>query len=1516
MTAADIQEMNAQIARAAAAKKSTVIMRQLAVAGASVVNSLRSMFSAAIPLALIGAGVGMIAKYYENVKKAKDASDSFTKKGRDGFEDLIKKSEELNSKDLSKLPSSQISTYIEEMKTTLKDYSLTAQETFDKVFGADNNGKIRSQKEQFEMLRDAVNETAEAYRNMKNGNKSNLFTSKDSKTVDKAGEKSADAAIKTADARDDLSDISDKLDEIFTKIEIHKRDNQSSWITDKEATAELQKQLSMVETQEDKLRVLSDYLRNNQLIVSGDGKTNIGEISAELDKYLIKLEYQQQKEKEFNDSIIRFLNKRQSLFREKYKDNWKPQTNLRQAEEYLQEIKAFVEASEKMSSAQKEFVMDMAYESIGKMSPRLREMRENVEKLVKTMQTSPGQFGLTKELLEYVKTVQTLQELSEPDRMEAVERLVELDPTKYVLLSDDVNNGAERYMTQIKDALIKNAEEKYPELSSQIHSLIESDEFTAFINLKIKNGWQESVKEAFGNLEQWQQQMYLAAIPSNDIRMALIDALAGTQTVSEATDALRKMRKEAKSVIENEGPILLKVMPSLDLSQPFNPHLFDDADPVTKLVAQTVLNAINKLNAAENTLNAHNIPLADPTKGKKGNKQGSQKDEVAERMKHRLDILKKAYSQYKKEIELMSKDAAMSRLKESGIFDELFSGKDAINNFDDYEQTLRKLLADAEASLKGLTEKDKNFKGRHDLVISLRTLLNLEIPHDKQKEALDKAKAELDALVKDFTSKWDFHNKIFDLTGDSDIAGKLAFGGEVEWQTKSQMLQSILDKQLSEKGLEVSLSLSDEEAKEKLKGTPLYDLLWKPTKEAKAKEEVELEINVAKALADVSTIAEKIQTQIGLRDRAEKELRSAVKADGSAYSEDEVTAYLKQYNDKINELQSSMLELLPVWEQIFGDHQYQSYGQIQKASDMAKQIVDNAQIKKNKEGKPVSFTSIFIDAEGKEQKITGKISQLEKLRKAIDELYKEGEKKNPFKTLWKALQAVFNGDWKDKSTAEKIALIGQSAADCADLVGTLAGQLSEMFEAIGDDATAEAMADIEGVMSSVSNIGKGFAQGGIIGGIAAAAGEAIGWVTKAFQASARHKEALQLIMDETLAQQREYNLLLMEQNLLYEKASTIFGDDTYSKARNAVEVLRDAYSQLNEEIEGTDKQKRAQKTKSFIAGLFGYKDPQAEIKELYAGLADIEIKTGHKKTGLFGWGKGKDIYSSILDVYPDLIDANGKFNASLAETIINTRVMSDEDKAALQNMIDLAEQAEAAYEELNGFMTDIFGELGNTMSDALVSAFVNGTDAAETFYESVSNMLESLAKQMIYSVTLAPIMEKAQDMMMDVMKDPALSDEQRFEAWTDILGGMIDDAIDQQGRANDLFSKYQDMAAAKGFDIFKPDSEQKSGLTAGLQSLTENTGDLLASYLNTMRADTSVMSGYVESINNILGAELPGFNVIAQAQLQTQQQIAENTLRNAIAAEMIYKAMGTVTNNQERLERSWRRIAEKNWGGY
>lgn len=605
------------------------------------------------------------------------------------------------------------------------------------------------------------------------------------------------------------------------------------------------------------------------------------------------------------------------------------------------------------------------------------------------------------------------------------------------------------------------------------------------------------------------------------------------------------------------------------------------------------------------------------------------------------------------------------------------------------------------------------------------------------------------------------------------------------------------------------------------------------------------------------------------KDRAQ--IEKAVDADGRPIGEDVKERALaelsKQERAALKSVDDAQLTELgkenKVLVDLFADTSEKSVAEVQKIIDRIKMLMDYLRGTKDAEG-----TAVIKDGNGKtERRITQKdmaglgfspaeLKALEKSPeklKALTEQYEKLKKevlgKNPFRALADAVGELFKHgeDGEEKSLEAKLKRLGESAAASAEMVGDLAGRLSEMFEAAGNDGMAEAMDAVQGVMTSVSNIGRGFAEGGVVGGIAAAAGEAIGWVTKAFQASARHKAALEKIMEEVTAQQREYNLLLMEQNLELEKAQTIFGTDTYGKAANAVRVMKDAYAGLKAEIAGTAEQQKK----------FGYTETgsafwnkivnkgYSELKDAYSGLADIEIKTGHKKTGLFGWGKGKDTYSSILDVYPELIDSAGNFNRELAESIMNSREFAKNDKEALQYIIDLYDQAEEAWESVKDYFEGVFGDLGQTLTDALVDAFKNGTDAGKAFADSLTGMLEKLAEQMIYTVTIAPLLEKAQEEMLDVMKREDLTDEEKFGNYVRILDEMTDNALSQQGTFNALLEKYRQMAKEKGLDLWQGDSTTQTGksgayTTASQESITKLEGLYTAMLVHETNIDTNV----------------------------------------------------------------------------
>lgn len=450
--------------------------------------------------------------------------------------------------------------------------------------------------------------------------------------------------------------------------------------------------------------------------------------------------------------------------------------------------------------------------------------------------------------------------------------------------------------------------------------------------------------------------------------------------------------------------------------------------------------------------------------------------------------------------------------------------------------------------------------------------------------------------------------------------------------------------------------------------------------------------------------------------------------------------------------------------------------------------------------------------------------KIQEITKQLNSLKNVALTNNPFKQLAHDIKALFSKEDKSKGLEEKLKKIGKSASASAELVGGMTSKLSEMFAAAGSEDLANMMQGVTDVMNSASNIAQGFAQGGIFGGIQAVAGEAIGWATRAFQAGREHAEALKKIRQETIAQQRSYNLALHEQNLKNEKANTIFGNLDYKKAVNAISVMKNAYSDLSKEIEGTVSQQNRFKFRINRTGILKFSideanDAKSKLKQAYAGLADIDIKTGHRKGSIFR--KGKDLYGSLLEAYPELIDASGKFNKTLAESIINTRQFSGDGKERLQYLIDLYNKAEEASKQVKDYLTSIFGDLGNSMSDALVDAFKNGTDAGKAFGESISKMLENIGKNMIFQTLFSDIIENANEKMLSVMKNESTSDEDKFNSYVKILDTMTSQVLGQQGVFNELMRKYQSMASDKGLELFKKNSSDEQKATAnGVTSIT------------------------------------------------------------------------------------------------
>ena len=89
-------------------------------------------------------------------------------------------------------------------------------------------------------------------------------------------------------------------------------------------------------------------------------------------------------------------------------------------------------------------------------------------------------------------------------------------------------------------------------------------------------------------------------------------------------------------------------------------------------------------------------------------------------------------------------------------------------------------------------------------------------------------------------------------------------------------------------------------------------------------------------------------------------------------------------------------------------------------------------------------------------------------------------------------------------------------------------------------------------------------------------------------------------------------------------------------------------------------------------------------------------------------------------------------------------------------------------------------------------------------------------------------------------------------------------------------NSYGDALKELGFDMKSAESSSSS-LAKGIEGVTEDTANLLGSYINGIRADVSVQRKLQEQLVNEL---MPKSNYIAEAQLTQLSQIQRNTAMN------------------------------------
>jgi len=398
--------------------------------------------------------------------------------------------------------------------------------------------------------------------------------------------------------------------------------------------------------------------------------------------------------------------------------------------------------------------------------------------------------------------------------------------------------------------------------------------------------------------------------------------------------------------------------------------------------------------------------------------------------------------------------------------------------------------------------------------------------------------------------------------------------------------------------------------------------------------------------------------------------------------------------------------------------------------------------------------------------------------------------------------------------------------------------------------------------------------------------------------SAENKKVMEEYYASIIKQQSDYNLLLNDQILMGDKIGPELYTDYQSQLDTGAKAFIDANNELNEGM-------RDFLTNEAVVG----KDNVVAVGNVLAGAASgaalgaaigsVVPVIGTLIGGIIGaiggtiagWftKKKEDVVEPLLAKYPDLIKANGQFNASLAKTLVGTGLVTAETDAALQEMIKWSEAAEKAREQIVGVVEDIVGGIGNDLNNALVTAFEDGTDAAIAMGEVLNDVLENYISQLIFAATMGPYLDKLTEDMFasvgldpdgnvpDVPIDPSIADG----SFADDIGRFFDSYGAGVERYNQGIEDAQAEAAEYGMDLFQPSDQDQTqtGLSGAIRaSLTEDTGSLLAGIWRRHLDETINHTSIMTESNSYLST------------------ISENTLRTAVACE----ALASSTNQDGR----------------
>lgn len=847
-------------------------------------------------------------------------------------------------------------------------------------------------------------------------------------------------------------------------------------------------------------------------------------------------------------------------------------------------------------------------------------------------------------------------------------------------------------------------------------------------------------------------------------------------------------------------------------------------------------------------------------------------DEELKRLRERLGAFKNARQTYQKYRQIMGISAAMEETER------LFPGMSGLN-LDDYEGSVKALL--------------KGFDG--DASEERRKFIsdtNKEIAEWRFSEIM---KPEFERLRQDFTEaleegarQADLYEALFAKTGDKDFAMN-AFAGGMLWDDLSSGLADEF-RQMTGKEITQFLDQSDAVVKKNLvtdMGLPDAYELWKKISGI-------VKDNYKKYLEDAAEVIKSTANWEEKIAQARSKYASRIRMANQAGDAETARRYTQQMEQEVGRIRSEKFEQSQDYLNFFGS--IITMG-AERAMALVPEIIENLN-RKLKDG------SISAREYAKQMKQVDE--QMAKLRvprrtflnsgiegvaqRNIDEGYEKISKGATDKQKAEEMmrEGIIKGDAELQSAAAALKVAADKLIEAGKTQMSIGENLKKSFSSL--EGAFNYVDNVWGGVSGAFNQFKGMADSlGIDtsnGGWAKASTyiDSIGAITGG------SSSAIRSVFKGDLG------------GIVTGAASVITGPiTTFAKAHDARKEREIRLAQEQIDILQGIKSNVSSIIERALGGAYNYKRSESTQRTLNDVIKRYGNQTIWEKAGGKHYYSDKT-YEAATNALGNMSAYNDQLAAMYAQRDLIQHQRDSEDakkKKDSSKIMDYNDKLEEMDNSIKDFSQDFLKSIYNVdfkswasqLTDAVVGAWEKGEDAVEAYHDKAKSLVGDLTKNIITQ----NIMERALQPALDYLTQELENKNGLLDASSIVgLGKLLEEAGDKS-IAN--ITSVLELLKKNGWDL----SADSSGSTSNsVKTITEDTGGLLASYLNSIRLDVSVNRDNIQLIADSMQS-LTDMNIISKSQLSSLNQLVDLAVyRNGVLDDM-YGWMRKVSMGTERV---------------